>query len=82
MNDVPIHMCTMSRDIARVELRVCFHQTLKRWLTPRPRPTDVNQLQTVLDTFRARVTNILLVAVVVASVALTLWLVQRGGRKG
>jgi transposase InsO family protein len=29
-----------------------FHQTLKRWLTPRPRPTDINQLQTLLDTFR------------------------------
>jgi transposase InsO family protein len=29
-----------------------FHQTLKRWLTPRPRPTDLNQLQALLDTFR------------------------------
>jgi Integrase core domain len=31
-----------------------FHQTLKRWLTPRPRPTDINQLQALLDTFRQR----------------------------
>ena len=29
-----------------------FHQTLKRWLTPRPRPTDIAELQTLLDTFR------------------------------
>ena len=29
-----------------------FHQTLKRWLTPRPRPTDIHQLQALLDTFR------------------------------
>jgi transposase InsO family protein len=31
-----------------------FHQTLKRWLTPRPRPTDINQLQALLGTFRQR----------------------------
>jgi transposase InsO family protein len=31
-----------------------FHQTLNRWLTPRPRPTDINQLQALLDTFRQR----------------------------
>jgi transposase InsO family protein len=31
-----------------------FHQTLKRWLTPRPRPADLAQLQTMLDTFRHR----------------------------
>jgi transposase InsO family protein len=31
-----------------------FHQTLKRWLAPRPRPTDINQLQALLDTFRQR----------------------------
>ncbi|MGH3439093.1 MAG: IS481 family transposase [Sciscionella sp.] len=30
-----------------------FQQTLKRWLTPRPHPTDLNQLQALLDTFRA-----------------------------
>jgi transposase InsO family protein len=30
-----------------------FHQTLKRWLTPRPRPTDLADIQTQLDTFRA-----------------------------
>ena len=29
-----------------------FHQTLKRWLAPRPRPADLNQLQALLDTFR------------------------------
>jgi transposase InsO family protein len=29
-----------------------FHQTLKRWLTPRPRPTDLADMQTQLDTFR------------------------------
>jgi transposase InsO family protein len=29
-----------------------FHQTLKRWLTPRPRPDTLNQLQTMLDSFR------------------------------
>ncbi|HZA10050.1 IS481 family transposase [Mycobacterium sp.] len=29
-----------------------FHQTLKRWLTPRPKPTDLTDLQTQLDTFR------------------------------
>jgi Integrase core domain len=29
-----------------------FHQTLKRWLTPRPHPTDLNHLQALLDTFR------------------------------
>jgi transposase InsO family protein len=28
-----------------------FHQTLKRWLTPRPRPTTINDLQTMLDDF-------------------------------
>ena len=31
-----------------------FHQTLKKWLTPRPRPTDINQLQALLGTFRQR----------------------------
>ncbi len=31
-----------------------FHQTLKRWLIVRPRPTDINQLQALLDTFRQR----------------------------
>jgi hypothetical protein len=30
-----------------------FHQTLKRWLTPRPRPIDLADMQTQLDTFRA-----------------------------
>jgi transposase InsO family protein len=30
-----------------------FHQTLKRWLTPRPRPTNLADIQTQLDTFRA-----------------------------
>ena len=30
-----------------------FHQTLKRWLTPRPRPATMPELQTLLDTFRA-----------------------------
>src|SRR5271156_1553130 len=37
--------------------KICerFHQTLKRWLTPRPRPTtEINQLQALLDTFRQR----------------------------
>ncbi len=34
-----------------------FHQTLKRWLTPRPRPTDIHQLQALLDTFRDRYNN-------------------------
>ena len=29
-----------------------FHQTLKRWLNPRPRPTDLTDMQTQLDTFR------------------------------
>jgi integrase-like protein len=29
-----------------------FHQTLKRWLAPHPRPTDLNHLQALLDTFR------------------------------
>jgi transposase InsO family protein len=29
-----------------------FHQTLKHWLSPRPRPTDLADLQTQLDTFR------------------------------
>ena len=29
-----------------------FHQTLKRWLTPRPRPTTLADAQTLLDTFR------------------------------
>ena len=28
-----------------------FHQTLKRWLTPRPRPHNLTDLQTQLDTF-------------------------------
>jgi transposase InsO family protein len=30
-----------------------FHQTLKRWLTPRPRPTTLADMQNQLDTFRA-----------------------------
>jgi transposase InsO family protein len=30
-----------------------FHQTLKRWLAPRPRPTTVAGMQTLLDTFAA-----------------------------
>jgi hypothetical protein len=30
-----------------------FHQTLKRWLTPRPKPIDLAATQTQLDTFRA-----------------------------
>jgi transposase InsO family protein len=29
-----------------------FHQTLKRWLTPRPRPASIADMQTLLDTFR------------------------------
>lgn len=29
-----------------------FHQTLKRWLTVRPRPASVTDLQALLDTFR------------------------------
>lgn len=29
-----------------------FHQTLKHWLTPRPRPTTLSQAQTLLDDFR------------------------------
>src|SRR6201993_523601 len=29
-----------------------FHQTLKRWLTPRPRPATLADMQTLLDTFR------------------------------
>jgi transposase InsO family protein len=29
-----------------------FHQTLKHWLTPRPRPATITDLQTQLDTFR------------------------------
>lgn len=29
-----------------------FHQTLKRWLTPRPRPATVAELQNLLDNFR------------------------------
>jgi transposase InsO family protein len=29
-----------------------FHQTLKRWLTPRPRPADLAGMQTLLDSFR------------------------------
>jgi len=29
-----------------------FHQTLKRWLTPRPRPTTLADMQSLLDTFR------------------------------
>ena len=29
-----------------------FHQTLKHWLSPRPRPTGLADLQTQLDTFR------------------------------
>lgn len=29
-----------------------FHQTLKHWLTPRPRPTTLADAQTLLDTFR------------------------------
>ena len=28
-----------------------FHQTLKRWLTARPRPTTIAELQALLDTF-------------------------------
>lgn len=30
-----------------------FHQTLKRWLTARPRPATIADLQTQLNTFRA-----------------------------
>src|SRR5882757_498129 len=30
-----------------------FHQTLKRWLTARPKPATLAELQTLLDTFRA-----------------------------
>lgn len=30
-----------------------FHQTLKRWLAKRPRPTTIEQLQAQLDRFRA-----------------------------
>jgi transposase InsO family protein len=30
-----------------------FHQTLKRWLTPRPKPVDLAAMQTLLDTFRS-----------------------------
>jgi transposase InsO family protein len=29
-----------------------FHQTLKRWLAPRPRPATLAELQTLLDAFR------------------------------
>lgn len=29
-----------------------FHQTLKHWLTPRPRPTTLTDAQTLLDNFR------------------------------
>jgi transposase InsO family protein len=34
-----------------------FHQTLKRWLSPRPRPTDLTHLQGILDTFRELYNN-------------------------
>ena len=30
-----------------------FHQTLKRWLTPRPRPATLPDMQALLDTFRS-----------------------------
>jgi len=30
-----------------------FHQTLKRWLAPRPRPATLADMQALLDTFRA-----------------------------
>jgi transposase InsO family protein len=30
-----------------------FHQTLKRWLTARPRPSTLTELQSLLDTFSA-----------------------------
>ena len=30
-----------------------FHQTLKRWLAPRPRPATLSDMQALLDTFRS-----------------------------
>jgi hypothetical protein len=30
-----------------------FHQTLKRWLAPRPRPATLADMQALLDTFRS-----------------------------
>ncbi|WP_373365726.1 hypothetical protein, partial [Mycobacterium kansasii] len=30
-----------------------FHQTLKRWLSARPHPATITELQTLLDTFTA-----------------------------
>jgi transposase InsO family protein len=49
--DVRIRQRNHAQTQGKIE---CFHQTLKRWLTPRPRPTDLNQLQALLDTFRQR----------------------------
>src|SRR6201996_8931728 len=34
-----------------------FHQTLKRWLIARPRPANIAELQTLLDTFRELYNN-------------------------
>ncbi|HTW06394.1 MAG TPA: IS481 family transposase [Acidimicrobiales bacterium] len=35
-----------------------FHQTLKRWLAKQPRPASVEQLQSLLDQFRAYYNNL------------------------